>query len=179
MKQLKIEAVIKDSYRNRLNVLIHGLKEAPAKPVEEHLGESRADTFLIFRRFLFEGLQIVEPSSISLVDIHRLPQRPRAVDFGTTKPRPIIVKLATQDDKNRIYKSLKYLKFHNRQEVNPYAGNRYPNVYVTDHLPREFEKQRTLLLPLLIAARKDKKKTSWRAENSRYNLYIEGQKAKQ
>ena len=120
-------------------MLIHGLKEAPAKPGEENLGESRADTLMIFRRFLSEGLQIVEPSSISLVDIHRLPQRPSVVEFGKTKTRPIIVKLATQDDKNRIYQSLKFLKFYNRQEGNPYTGKRYPNVYVTDHLPREYE----------------------------------------
>ena len=179
VKQLKIDAVIKDSYSKRLNMLIHWLKEAPAKPGEENLGESRADTFMIFRLFLSEGLQIVEPSSISLVDIHRLPQRPSPVEFGKTKSRPIIVKLATQDDKNRIYQSLKLLKFYNRQEVNPYTGKRYPNVYVTDHLPREFEKQRTLPLPLFKAARKDKKKTSWRAENGRYNIYIEGQKAEQ
>ena len=134
---------------------------------------------MIFRRFLSEGLQIVEPSSISLVDIHRLPERPSAVELGKTKTRSIIVKLATKGDKNRIYQSLKFFKFYNRQQVNPYTGKDYPNVYVTDHLPREFEKQRTLLLPLFKAARKDKKKTSWRAENGRYNLYIEGQKAEQ
>ena len=144
MKRLKIDAVMKDSYSKRLNVLIHGLKEASAKPGEENLGEIRADTLMIFRRFLSEGLQIVEPSSISLVVIHRLLQRPSAVEFGKTKTRPIIVKLAMQDDKNRIYQSLKFLKFYNRQEANPYIGKRYPNVYVTDHLPREFEKQRTL-----------------------------------
>ena len=79
VKQLKIDAVMKDSYSKRLNVLVHGLKEAPAKAGEENLGESRADTLMIFRRFLSEGLQIVEPSSISLVDIHRLPQRPSPV----------------------------------------------------------------------------------------------------
>ena len=78
---------------------------------------------MIFRRFLSEGLRIVEPSSKSLVDIHRLSQRPSAVEFGKTKTRPIIVKLATQDDKNRIYQSLKFLKFYNRQEVNPTQEN--------------------------------------------------------
>ena len=103
MKQLKIAAAMKDSYSKRLNVLIHGLKEAPAKPGEENLGESRADTLMIFCRFLSEGLQIVEPSSISQVDIHHLPQQPSAIEFGKTKPRPIIVKLAMQDEKNRIY----------------------------------------------------------------------------
>ena len=56
MKQLKIDAVMKDSYCERLNVLIHGQKEAPAKPGEDNLGESRADTLMIFRRFLSEGL---------------------------------------------------------------------------------------------------------------------------
>ena len=102
VKQLKIDAVMKDSYSKRLNVLIHGLTKTPAKPGKENLGESRADTLMIFRRFLSEGLQIEEPSSISLVDIYRLPQRPSAVEFGKTNTRPIIVKLATQEDKNRI-----------------------------------------------------------------------------
>ena len=124
MKQLKIDAVMKDSYSKRLYVLIYWLKKAPAKPGEENLGESRADTLMIFRRFLSEGLQIVEPSSISLVDIHRLPQRSSPIEFGKTKARPITVKLATQDYKNRIYQSLKFLKFYNRQEVNPYTGKR-------------------------------------------------------
>ena len=124
MKQLKIDAVIKHSHSKRLNVLIHGLKEAPAKPGEENLSESRADTLMIFRRFLSEGLQIVEPSSISLLVIHYLPQRLSAFEFGKTKTRPIIVKLAMQDDKNWIYQSLKFLKFCNRQEVNPYTGKR-------------------------------------------------------
>ena len=85
---------MKDSYSKRLNVLIHGLKKALAKPGEENLGESRADTLMIFRRFLSEGLQIVKPSSISLVDIHRFPQRPSQVEFRKIKARPIIVKLA-------------------------------------------------------------------------------------
>ena len=35
VKQLKIDAVMKDSYSKRLNVLIHGLTEAPAKPGKE------------------------------------------------------------------------------------------------------------------------------------------------
>ena len=179
MKQQKIDAVMKDSYSKRLYVLIHRLKEAPAKPGEENLGESRADTLMIFRHFFSERLQIAEPSSISLVDIPRLPQRPSPVEFGKTKARPIIAKLATQDDKNWIYQPLQFLKFYNHQEVNPYTGKCYPNVYITDHLPREFEKQRTLLLPLFKAARKDKKKNSWRAENGKYNLYIEGQKPEQ
>ena len=85
---------MKDSYSKRLNVLIHGLKKALAKPGEENLGESRADALMIFRRFLSEGLQIVKPSSISLVDIHRFPQRPSQVEFRKIKARPIIVKLA-------------------------------------------------------------------------------------
>ena len=76
-------------------MLIHGLKEAPAKPGEENLGESRADTLMIFRRFLSKGLQTAEPSSISLVDIHCLPQRLSPVEFGKIKARPTVVKLAT------------------------------------------------------------------------------------
>ena len=177
MKQLKIDAAVKNLYSRRLNVLIHGLKEAPAKPGEENLGESRADTLMIFCRFLSEGHQTAEPSSILLVDIHRFHQRPSPVEFGKTKAKPIIVKLAAQDDQNRIYQSLQFLKFYNRQEVNPYTEKRYPNVYVTDHFPPVFENQHTLLLPLSRAARIDKKKTSWRAENGRYNLYNERQKA--
>ena len=179
VKQLKIDVVMKDSYSKRLNELIHGLKEAPAKPGEENLGESRADTLMIFRRFLSENLQTAEPSSISLVDIHCLPQRSSPVEFGKTKARSIAVKLATQDDKNWIYQSLQFLKFYIRQKVNPYTVKRYSNVYVTDHFPREFEKQRTLLLPLFKTARKDTKKSFWRAENCRYNFYVEAQKAEQ
>ena len=63
-------------------MLIHELKDAPAKPDENNLVESRADKLKTFRRFFSEGLQIVEPSSISLMDIYRLPQRLSPVESG-------------------------------------------------------------------------------------------------
>ena len=44
--------------------------------------------------------------------------------------------------------------------------------YITEHLPKPFQKKKKLLLPAFKAARQQKKKTNWVAENGHYNLYI-------
>ena len=62
--------VMQESYEKRLNILIHGLDENPTLAWEK-VDETRK----IVENFLSDGLQISNPSSISFVDLHRLPQR--------------------------------------------------------------------------------------------------------
>jgi len=47
-------------------------------------------------------------------------------------------------------------------------------VFVTDHLPKELQKQKREIIPLFKAARKNKQKTEWRLLDGEYCLFIEG-----
>ena len=52
----------------------------------------------------------------------------------------------------------------------------YRPVYVSDHLPVEFLRQKKALMPQFKIARNNSQKTYWRAENGNYVLYIDGVK---
>ena len=63
--------LMKESYDKRFNVIIHGLDENSTSPWEKH-----EEPVAITHELMRKGLKIVEPSSIHLVDIHRIPQSP-------------------------------------------------------------------------------------------------------
>ena len=96
------DALMKESYSKKLNILIHGLAED-----ESTVWEKRETTLQIFQKFLREGLQI-KPEELSIADIHRLPQRP-VLRNGQRKCRPIIVKLTAAIDKAKIFRLSKIL----------------------------------------------------------------------
>ena len=100
------EALQYESYSKRLNLLIHGLDETT-----NTVWESKAETSATFNSFLKEGLDL-DPNSITLVDAHRLPQRP-IIKHGRRITRPIIIKLANAIDKKKIMTNLKHLKTYN------------------------------------------------------------------
>ena len=113
------------------------------------LGESREKGLIIFQDFIREGLKIANPSIISVVDVHRLPQRPISKE-GRLICRPIIVKLASILDKERLFKNAKNLKSYNEKcgpnpnssvKSNRLKSNR-SQVYMTDHLLKEFVAQK-------------------------------------
>ena len=69
-KEAKEFELQRESYSKRLNLLILGLDE-----VGSSAWETKTQTLDIFNKFMTDGLGL-DPKSISLVDIHRLPQRP-------------------------------------------------------------------------------------------------------
>ena len=72
-KQMELiyeENLMKEMYDKRLNLLIHGIEESVAST-----WESKEQTIQIFQEFLSQGLGI-DPKSMNIIDIHRLPQRP-------------------------------------------------------------------------------------------------------
>ena len=75
---------MRESYNKRLNLLIHGLAET-----EGSVWETRDQTQHIYNNFMIKGLQL-DPVSIPLVGIHRLPQQP-VVRRGVCIVRPIII----------------------------------------------------------------------------------------
>ena len=171
------EMLMKESYSKRNNILIHGLPETEA-------WESREKSLIIFQEFIREGLKIADPSFISVVDVHRLPQRPISKE-GRLICRPIIVKLASILDKERLFKNAKNLKSYNeKRDPNPNSSDKSnrlksnrSQVYMTDHLPKEFVAQKKILYPKFIEAKRNKSKTFWRIENGCYNLYVDDVKA--
>ena len=101
------EKLMKETFNKRLNLLIHGLEES-----ETNAWETKDQTTKIFHDFLTEGLQI-DPTSMNIIDIQKLPQRPIFVNKAKKKNRPIIIKLSTAMERKRIFSSLKHLKIFN------------------------------------------------------------------
>ena len=118
-----------------------------------------------------EGLNIANPSQITLADYHRLPQQPTYKNKVKIN-RPIVIKVTNASDKNLIFSNLKNLKAHNdRRRLQSLRSQ-----YVTEHLPKSFQEERKSLLPAFKEARSQNKKNTWRAEKGHHNLYIDGKK---
>ena len=156
------DALMKESYSKRLNILIHGVDEDQDSPWETH-----QQTLEKFNNFLSEALKL-DPKEISLADIHRLPQRP-VIRQGSKVTRPIIVKLVQAFDKSRIMRELKRLKSYNEAR----KKNSKQTVYVTQHLPDAFLQQKKALLPKFKSAKLNKQNTYWKAEGGEYVLYVD------
>ena len=99
----------REFYSKRLNLLIHGLDE-----VSSSAWKTKTQTLDIFNKFMTDRLGL-DPKSISLVDIHRLPQRP-IFKQGSNITRPIVIKLATAMDKHTVMTKLKNLKAYNSKK---------------------------------------------------------------
>ena len=144
--------VMQESYEKRFNLLINGIEET-----DTSVWEKRETTLQLVQDFMKRGLQIKD---IMLADCHRLPQHP-LLKNGMKVNRPIIIKLTNSNDKRLIFGSLKNLKQFNHAK----KLNQQNSVYITEHLPKQFQLERKALLPAFKKAKALKKKTSWRAEN--------------
>ena len=99
-----------ESYDKRLNILIHGLKETE--------GESKQQSKIIFKAFLKEVLNL-EHDSIKIIDLHHLPQC--VVKKADKKIiRPIIIKLLSTYDKDKLYENISKLKAYNKSNSDCY-----------------------------------------------------------
>ena len=163
------EELSRELYSKRLNYLIYGLEESST-----NVWESREQTEQIFRNFLTEGLQIDNPYSIVIVDVHRLPQHPLYNKSPRKINRPIIVKFSNVFDKHTFISNLKHLKGYNqmRREKREEA----PYVYATEHLPKVLQLQKNKLIPCFREAKKNKQKTSWKLLKGEYCLFINNQR---
>ena len=63
------EQASKDVYSKRLNILAYGLSDS------SNAWETNEETLNVVNKFMAEGL-CLDASSIKIIDIHRLPQRP-------------------------------------------------------------------------------------------------------
>ena len=112
-------AVMKDSYGKPLNVLIDGLSGP-----NDSTWEKAEETQQIVHKFMHDGPQIENPSSMALVDCHRLPQWP--VYRNQEKViRPITIKLSNAKDKRYLFSQLKHLKTYNSARRLPKEKKRF------------------------------------------------------
>ena len=109
-----------------------------------------------------DGLKL-DPASINISDIHRLPQH-SIYKNGKKITRPIIVKPSSVFDKQSIFKAVKNLKNFNQ--------NFYSKDYITEYLPAEFMKQKQALLSQFKEGRQNNKKTKWRIVCDEYCLFV-------
>ena len=98
-------------------------------------------TQLIYNHFIIKGLEL-DPVTIPLVDIHRLPQQP-VVSGGVNIARPIIIKLNNAMDKHKIMSKLSNLKAYNFARQNEQQSAKTPrwspkSVYATEHHSKNF-----------------------------------------
>jgi len=113
-------------------------------------------------------LKIDDPTTISVIDFNRLPQRP-IYRSHVNVCCPVIIKLSNAADKRLIFSHLKNLKEHNAAKHERFLRPQY----VTKHLPKKFQDKRRLLLPAFKKAREQNKITSWRAVNGHYALFVD------
>ena len=99
---------MRELYSKRLNILIHGLNES------KEAWEITTQTKTVLTKFFTEGIKI-DLNSLSLVDCHRLPQRP-IFKQRQEVTRPIVLKLANAFDKRLILKAASKLKKYNMQD---------------------------------------------------------------
>ena len=129
--------VMQESYEKQFNLLINGIEET-----DTSVGEKRETTLKLVQDFMKRGLQIKDPFAIMVADYHRLPQHP-VLKNGIKVNRPINIKLTNSNDKRLIFGSLKNLKqFNNARKL-----NQQNSVYITEHLPKQFQLERKALLP--------------------------------
>ena len=159
------EALVKETYSKRLHLLILGIEED-----QDTAWEAKDKTTKLFNHFLQQALKL-DPTSISVVDIHRLPQHP-VYKNRTKVNRPIIIKFQNVEDKEKVTKFLTNLKHYNQQRKP--AENKVPYVCITDLLPKVFELQKKMLLPQFKLARKQNKKTYWLIVDAKYCLFVKG-----
>ena len=129
------------------------------------------DTIIPNRCTLLTTALKMDSKKIKVLDIHRLPQIP-LMKIGKKVNQPIIAKLDSALDKSMIFNNLKRLKSYNDLRRMDYQST----VYVIEHLPKAFLKQKELLMPYFKKARMNEQKTFWRAENGEYVLYMDNKK---
>ena len=138
IRRLEKGEVMRESYSKRPNILVHGLKELVNDETKE---QAKA----LFGNFLSEASEITLDST-KIVDLHRLPQQ-TIRKAGKAINRPIIVKLLTKFDKDKIFKNINRLKQYNDE--------RKSRIFITDHLPKLFYNPKKQLMPEYEDAKED------------------------
>ena len=145
-RSIKIEA---QSRRN--NIKVFNVKETETM-------DNFKETESVLKKLLVDQLKMPkeEVADLEFERVHRIPTR-RSEENDSKKPRPIIAKMSFYKDKSRIFKYVKNI-------------DRSTKIGVADGFPKEIEKIRKTLFPVL----KDAKKKNDKAEFNVDKLIING-----
>ena len=147
IKKAEIKALVTDQYNKRLNMIVGGLLK-----VSLNAWETFEECEKLVRDFLKNVLKYKNADTFTIVDVHRL--RTRNVD--TTKPKPMIFKVATVEVKRDIMKCTKNLKDYNNDKT--------IKAYVSDHLPKAMQLNRKALLPTFYKKKEEGLKPGWQVD---------------
>ena len=163
------EAVMKESYEKRLNILIHGIEEN-----HRSAWESRPETLESIHQFMREGLNIEDPSRFAFVDYRRLPQRPLYKNAQKVD-QPVIITLTSAADKQIIFSHLKNLKPNNeaRKLKNFKAQYILYNTTFTKAISMKKKKTTDAIFKICPAA---EKVDALESGTSHYVLYVNSEK---
>jgi len=134
-----------ECHSRRGNLKFYGIKEREQ--------ESSKDTEDLLRNFLRTDLKISkeDEESIQFDRVHRISARRVSRGTPNSKPRPIIVKLSSFHDKVFIKSFIKNL-------------TKGRNLGISDDFPKEVEKMRKKLYPVLKAAKQEKRTAFFKVE---------------
>ena len=146
-RNIKLEA---QSRRN--NIKFYNVKETENN-------DGFKETEIVLKRLLVDQLKMPkeEVANLEFERVHRIPTR-RSKESDPGKPRSIIAKMSFYKDKNRIFQYVKNI-------------DRNTKIGVADDFPKEIEKIRKDLLPVLKNAKKEKAKAEFNVDK----LIINGQ----
>ena len=126
---------------------------------ENEVESSFSDTKKILRKLLVDKLKMPkeEVADVEFERVHRIPTR-RSEEYDPGKPRPIIAKLSFYKDKFRIFQYAKNI-------------DRSTKTGVAEDYPKEIDKMRKELLPVLRKAKKENAQAAFNVDK----LIINGQ----
>ena len=123
-------------YRSKMNnVIIGGFDD-------DNIWEKTEDTLEYVNTLLFDILKVPNAHNIQILACHRLPRKPYEVKTRAQqqnlKKRPIIFKVAGENDKQAIFQRLKELKeYHKDKPVDQ-------RIFINNQLPKVFSEQNKL-----------------------------------
>ena len=120
-------------------MLVHSIDE-----YENNAWKTKSPTETKLKNSLIKGLKIKNADDLQILKLQRLPQHPLYCN-NVKVNIPIILKLASNYDKQLFMNSLKHLIVYNedRRNVNLDAAK----IYASKHVPKPFYLQKKQLLP--------------------------------
>ena len=156
IRKTQISQVTSDFMNKRVNVIIRNYPEDP-----KNAWENKDDSIKNVRKVLKHVLKLDEADTMVIADAHRLPAKKGR--------RPLIFKLASLVDKNKLWKNVKNTKEYNN-------GKDEADVIKIDmvHLPKKLSTDKFDLLDDFFAAKNKGDKPKWwfDRENGQYCYMI-------
>ena len=173
-------AIRRDLHDKMNNILMYGV-------CDTHAWESKDISKKYVKQFLNEALKVDDVDSIEFDDVPRLPQNPssnfrndghryatRRNTSATLKPRPIIFRVKSRLDFNRIWDNVANLKAYNDAAK---EDESMPSIYISRHLPQVLQDERKLLLKDYHIAKNQGKKARIRIDFDNMKMFLDVEEA--